>query len=192
MGQRHGLGALQVRVPREVGVARLLGSSQQHLLQGQHPLGHLEQGPLRVEPEVGGDLVVAAPSRVQLGARRAGQLRDATLHRRVDVLVGRHEGERPVGQLDIDLVQGGEHVVALRLGEHTRPHQSPDVGARALDVVGGEALVEREADGEGEELVRGTALEATVPQGHECKWPWVPAQVSTDRPHRRTNPAESS
>ena len=49
---------------------------------------------LDVEPQVGGDLVVAAPARVQLGAGGTGQLGDPALDRGVDVLVGRLEHER--------------------------------------------------------------------------------------------------
>ena len=56
-----------------------------------------------------------------------------------------------------------------------------------------------QAHREGEQLLGRPALEPPVPQtvGHcvepvPLSWPWVPAQVSTERPQRRTKPAESS
>src|SRR5690606_25295614 len=122
------------------------------------------------------------------------------------VLVGRGELEAALGQLALDLVEGPEHGVALGLGEHPGSHQPPDVGPGAGDVVGGEALVEGQAHRVGEQLFGRSALEAAVPEGgHQTSsgpcgwacgavpsWPCTPAQVSTDRPQSRTNPAESS
>ena len=72
-----------------------------------------------------------------------------------------------------------------------------DVRARAREVVGREAPVERQALGEREQLVGRTVGEAAVPEGHAPgasgrDRPAARAHVSTDRPHRRTKPAESS
>ena len=83
------------------------------------------------------------------------------------------------------------------VGEHADTRQHGDVRARAREVVGREPPVERQALGEREQLVGRTVGEATVPEGHAPGA--VPgtallarAHVSTDRPHRRTKPAESS
>ncbi len=104
MGQQHGLGPLEVGVARQVGVARLLGPGQEDLLEGNDAGGHLAKGPLGVEPQVGGHLVVPAPAGVQLGAHVAGELRHAPLHGGVDVLVVRDKGQRARRQLPLDLV----------------------------------------------------------------------------------------
>ena len=104
-----------------------------------------------------------------------------------------------LGQLLLHLVEGGQHLVALGVGEDADAGQPAHVGAGPGDVVGRQALVEGQAHGEGEQLLGRPALEATVPERGAgagavgpSRWPWVPAQVSTDRPHRRTKPAESS
>ena len=49
----------------------------------------------------------------------------------------------PSASSRLDLVEGGEHLVALGVGEDPDARQAADVGARAGDVVGREALVER-------------------------------------------------
>ncbi len=82
MGQQDRLGPLQVGVAGQVGTVGLLGPGQQDLLEPHDLGGQRGQLPLGVEPEVGGDLVVAAPARVQLGADVAGDLGDPALHRR--------------------------------------------------------------------------------------------------------------
>ena len=72
--------------------------------------------------------------------------------------------------------------------------EAAHVRTRAGDVDLRQALVERQAHGEREELLRGTAFEAAVPQrgqgycSQPCRW----AHVSMPRPQRRTKPAESS
>src|SRR5690349_14899918 len=92
--EEHRLGALQVRVTGQVGVAGVTRALQQYLLQTG------ERGDLRLalaaqpEPQRERDLVVAAAAGVQLGAGRAGDLGDAPFDRGVDVLVARDERER--------------------------------------------------------------------------------------------------
>ena len=96
-----------------------------------------------------GDLVVAAPAGVELGAGGARELGDPALDRGVDVLVGRRERERAVVQLDADAV---ERVARSR----TAPSSvsSPTDASMATCAreparsSWREALVERQADGE--------------------------------------------
>ena len=72
----------------------------------------------------------------------AGQLGDATLDRRVDVLVGSGEHERLVGKLGGDGVERGEDRVAFGRGDDPDLREHRHVGARSFDVLRGEAPVE--------------------------------------------------
>ena len=85
------------------------------------------------------------------------------------------------------------------VGEQPDARQPGDVRARTREVVGREAPVERQALGEREQLVGRALGEAAVPEGHvpvatgsAAGPPCSRAHVSTERPQRRTKPAESS
>ena len=129
VGQKHGLGPLQVGVARQVDVLGGLGPLQQDLLQAVDPAGHHQQLPLGEEAQVGGDLVVAAPARVQAGADLAGDLGDPPLDGRVDVLVRGTEHQGAGGQLVGHPVQGGEQDLGVRVGEDADGGQPPYVGS---------------------------------------------------------------
>ena len=209
VGEEDGLGPLHVGVAGEVDVlgVGLARPAQQHLHEVAEAPGHYPPLPADVEPQVEGDLVVAAPPGVELGPGRAGQLGDPALHGGVDVLVERQERERPRLQLGLDPGQGGGHDRPLLLGDEPHPGQHVDVGPGAGQVVGGEAGVERQALGEVEELLGRGVAEPALPQGpapprigrlgHDadpaggCGAPWRRAQVSTDSPHSRTKPSAS-
>ena len=104
---------------------------------------------------------------MQLPAGRASELGHPALHRGVDVLVGVDERERAVGQLAFHPVEGVEHRRHLGVVEDAGAAQPADVGPAAGDVVGGEALVEREAHRVGEQRLGRPAGEPSVPQrGH--------------------------
>ena len=94
VGEQHRLGPLEVGVAGQVGVAGRLGPGQQHVLQGDDEPGDGDQLALAPQPQVGGDLVVAAAGGVQLGAGGAGELGDPALDGGVDVLVALDERER--------------------------------------------------------------------------------------------------
>ena len=87
VGEVHGLGALEVGIARHRPVQVLLGSVGQRRHQRGDPLGGPERVRAHEHRDVGGDLVVARARRVQLAARRPGQLGHPALDRRVDVLV---------------------------------------------------------------------------------------------------------
>ena len=125
---------------------------------------HLDQLALAPQAQVGGHLVVAAAGGVQLGARRAGELGDAALDRGVDVLVRLDEHERTVADLALDLIERGEHRVALVVRDQPDPGEAAHVGARAGDVVAPEAAVERQARRVRHQRCVGAAFEAAVPQ----------------------------
>ncbi len=130
---------------------------------------------------------------MELGAGGSRQLGDAALDRSVDVLVGRRELEAAVLQLGRDPVERGQHDLGLVAIQDPGSGQPADVGSRPGYVVGREALVDWQAHSEGEQLVGRRTGEAPLIQGHcDAPGPWMPDHVSTPRPHRRTNPAESS
>jgi hypothetical protein len=200
VGEEDRLGPLQVGVAGQVGLTGSGRPRQEDLLQVEHPAGDGEQLPLGVEAQVGGDLVVTAAAGVQAGADVAGDLGHPALHRRVDVLVARGEGEAARRELLAHSRQGSEEDLAVGGPEQADPYQPPHVGGRAGQVVGGEAPVDAQAHGVGEQLLGRTGpLEAPLPEGHDplgsagarptltCR----AAHVATPRPHRRTNPSAS-
>ena len=93
VGEQHRLCTLQVRVAGQIGVARPDRTLEQHLLQPDQRNRHLRELALAPQPQIGRDLVVAAPGRVQLAAGGAGELGDPPLDGGVDVLVGFDEDE---------------------------------------------------------------------------------------------------
>ena len=134
VGEEDGLGPLGVGVAGQVGVAGVDGR------QGARPAnrrraGDLDELALAPQPQIGRDLVVAAPCGVHLGARRPGQLGDPALDRRVDVLVGWHEVERAVGELG-STSSRARRIRATSRRRGARLVRGRDVGARSGDVVG--------------------------------------------------------
>ena len=127
VGQQHRLRLLEVRVARQVRLADIVGAGRQRRLQAADETRQFGQLPPDPEPKVGGDLVVATPPRVEPGAGVAGQLGDPPLDRRVDVLVGRDEGERAVTHLQLDGVEGGQHCGRVVRVEQADAGQHPDV-----------------------------------------------------------------
>jgi hypothetical protein len=79
---------------------------------------------------------------VQLAADGPCDRRDAPLDRHVDVLVLGLERERAGGQLGLDGVERRQQRVALLGAEDRLRREHPRMGARALDVVGPQPLVE--------------------------------------------------
>ena len=101
------------------------------------------------------------------GAGVAGQLGDPPLDRRVDVLVRGDEGERAVGHLRLDGIEGDEYGVGVVGIEQADTGQHPDVRPRAGDVLPEHPPVEGKAVVEGLEGLGGALGEATVPErGH--------------------------
>ena len=161
------------------------------------------------KPEVGGHLVVAAAPGVEPGAGLAGQLGDPALDGGVDVLVAGLEDEGPLGQLLLDLGERAEQDTGLLGDIEPAAAEATDMGPAAGDVVGGEPAVEREALGEGEELLgrlpapKRPCHSVTAPCAGRAPSPRAPgtwgavapepercrlAQVSIPRPQIFTNP----
>jgi len=165
VGQQDGLGPLQVRVARKIGLAHLVGPLGQDALEGEDAVHDHPQLPLGEQAQVSGHLVVATPTGVELGPRRTGDLGHPALDRGVDVLVRRLEGE------------------------------AADMSPRAGEVVARQPHVEGQADRVRQQLLGRPVPEPPVPEGQGssafCSRR-LAAQVSRPRPHRRTKPALSS
>ncbi len=98
--------------------------------------GDLEELPLAPQPEIGGDLIVAAARGVELAAGRPRQLGDPTFDRGVDVLVALDEHER-VRRPSRGATWSSASSTASRsvVGEQPDAGEAPDVRLRAGDVV---------------------------------------------------------
>ena len=145
VGQQHRLCPLEVGVAGQVGLASLVGSVSERFLKVGDQADDLTQFPHHPEPQVGGHLVVAAPAGVEAGSSLPGQFGDPPLYRRVDVLVVGCEGERVVGHLSLDDIQGVKHRLAVGLLQQPDVDQHPHVGSRPGDVVGVEPPVDGQA-----------------------------------------------
>ena len=145
MGQPHRLGTLQVRVARAgacPGVAAAWSTRTPARSRDRRPL--CVDGIAQVQQDVGGDLIVAAAAGVQPPPGIPDQLGQAPLDGGMDVLVGRLDGERPVPELRLDPVEPVGDRPPVSLGQHAGLHQHAGVRARAGDVLGPHARVDRE------------------------------------------------
>ena len=135
MAQVHRLRALEVRVSRQRPVRVLLGACQQRRHERAEQAQGLPGALARVHRHVRCDLVVARTRGVQALSRRAGDLRDAPLDRRVDVLVLCAEAEAILAQLLLDHIEAGQQRVAVGPLHHSALRQHAHVRARLRDVL---------------------------------------------------------
>ena len=125
VAEHHRLRVLQVGHARRRGVQVLLGLGEQRGLQLGHP-GHHPPGVVaQVQPQVGGDLVVAAAAGPQLAAERADPLQQAALQRGVHVLVGHRGPEAAVLAGRVQAVQRGRAAGPARRRRAARPGAAP-------------------------------------------------------------------
>ena len=101
-----------------------------------------------VEPQIGGHLVVAAPRGVQLAAGVAEAVSQGRLNVEMDIFLGGGELELAVSDLPADLLERLRDRVGLGHRHQAARGQHPRVGDRAVDVVVGQATIERDALGE--------------------------------------------
>ena len=125
MSEQHGLRALQVRVARQDRVAGCIGARHEDLLQRVGAARDLPTFAAEPEAEIGGNLVVAAASGVELGASRSRELGHPSFHCGVDVLIRRGELEAAVTQLPIHRIESAEDRCDLRVA------QQPDASEHA-------------------------------------------------------------
>ena len=158
--QVDGLRALQVRLAGEAPVEMLLGALQQHLQQLDEQLLGAERVGAHEEREVGGHLVVARARGVELAADRPDQLDQPPLDRHVDVLVVRPDLERVLVDLLADRGQAALYLAQVLARDDVARGKHPGVGARLLEVVRSQPVVERHR--------RVQALEERVLRGGEA------------------------
>ena len=122
------------------------------------------------EPQVGRDLVVAAAAGVELAADVADAVDQRPLDVHVDVFQLVAEREVAGGDLLADLLQAGDDLVPLVVGEDADLGQHVGVGDRAADVVGVEPAVEAHAFGELLDAAVRRLVEHTAPRlaGQSC------------------------
>ncbi|MND45824.1 hypothetical protein D3C80_366880 [compost metagenome] len=162
VAEGHRLGGLQVGEAGHDGVGFRLGQAEQALLQTGDFLDDGIDFIAQPQADVGGHLVVAATTGVQLLAGDA----DAVGQARLDVHVHVFQVHAPVEvaglDLALDLLQAVDDGIAFRFVEHADLCQHGGVGDGAHDVVAIQALVEVNGRGEtGDEGVDGLAEAAT-------------------------------
>ena len=129
-----GLGVLQMGVAGHGQIQIRFCAFDERLLQiGEHFL-HLRACLHQPEPEVGGDLVVAAAASVQLAAYSAHNFGQAALNGRMNVFIRGIELETAVGQLLFHRIQPRDDGVGFWLRQHACANQSlcPRFAARNI------------------------------------------------------------
>ena len=142
MRKQHRLRPLEMRVARQVHVPCLTGAVQEDVLECHDIDGDGGERTSRPQAKVGGDLVVAAPSGVELGAHVTGKLGDAPLDGGVDILVVRCECERAGCELLADHVECTQQLVDLFGAHDPVTPEAAHVGLRADQIDLGQCAVE--------------------------------------------------
>jgi hypothetical protein len=204
------LGTLEVRVTRHDPTRMAIGLSAKSF-DHRRDLGcQLARGSAAVEAQVQRDLVVARSARMQRGSGR-GDLGQAPLDRRVDVLVRVEERERSRIELPADPAQASLDGGQLRGRDDPGGAEATRVSEAAGDVEWVELIVGVKGRGEALELREKAPLEATAPQlfvrgfggyfpsrltspnrlprSRACRRPWTWADVRTPMPQSLMNPA---
>ena len=165
MCEQHRLRPLQVRVAGQVGVAGADGAIEEHSLQFVETPGDAEQFTLAPQAQVGRHLIVTAPGRVELAARRSGQLGHAAFDGGVDVFVTLDEDELAGLDLDGGLLERFQYRIPLCSGEETDAGEPTYVRLRAVDVVAPHDAVEGQADRVRHQRLGRATGKTAVPQG---------------------------
>ena len=164
MAERDRLGGCRWVKPGRRRVDVPLGLLDQRVGQLDEPAGHAAGVVAQVQPQVGGDLVVAGPAGAQLAAERAEPLQQAAFERGVHVLVvdGGPELAGRAGRLQV--VQRGEHAAQLVGVEQAGPGQHPGVRPGGGQVVRGQPPVELHAHRQPGQRLGRPAGEPPTPQ----------------------------
>ena len=106
MREHDRLGSLEMGVPGQIRLAACHSPSEQRLTKPVDPMCNLDELTLGIQAQVGRDLIVAAATRVQTGARFTSQLSDASLDRRVNVFIGTVKRKRSGDEFCLNHVEG--------------------------------------------------------------------------------------
>ncbi len=164
MGEEDRLGPLQMGVAGKDDPEKLFGPGDDGFLDLHEEPENLVDFIAQVQPEIDGNLVVAAAPRVQLSPDGADPADQATLDRHVDVLVREIEGKFPGIDLPADSQQTLDDPLRLGLRQDAPLSQHPRVGDAAGDVVPVEQDVVRDRSGELLDEPVGRAVEAPPPR----------------------------
>ena len=209
MADRHRLRALQVCVTGHQPARMRAGLGAESVHQHGDRRDELRRGHPAVEPQIQRDLVVARAPSVKRGAGW-GDLGQASLDRRVDVLVGCAELELAAVELAPDAAKAALDRRQSRFGENARLGQPPSVGDAAGDVERVELEIRFQRGRELLELWMEVLPKASspefagffrrygvslftsprrLPSSRACSCPWTRAEVRTPIPHSLMKPA---
>ena len=165
VAERHRLCRLEMRVAGHHRVGVLFGPVDQDTLKRPQPAIEAVEGIAHPQPEVGGDLVVAAAGGVQSAGHRPDPLGQRRLHIHVNVLQRRLEHQPARCDVLGDLIEPGDDRRGVVPGQDAGAGQHLGMGLGRPDVLVGKAAVE--VDGRVDALHdRGrSAGEAAAPQG---------------------------
>src|SRR5688500_11692776 len=113
MGQGDRLGPLQMSVTRQKIVDMILGLVDEAALdleQGSDGLKKMIPG---VEPQIGGDLVVAGAGGMKLAAGRPDPLGELGLDVEMDVFLGHIPTESPAADVAVDRLEAGDDLLGF-------------------------------------------------------------------------------
>src|SRR5829696_199779 len=146
----------------------LFGESGNHLL---HSGGQLTHRIAQVQPNQRCDLIISGPPGAQPATEiGTDNLDQPALQRAVDVLVGFHRSKGPRCDLGRHLVQSGDHVGELVVGQQPRAVQGTSVCPGAGDVVRSQSPIKLGGPAEVEQRHCGISAEPTAPQP-ACTFP---------------------
>ena len=166
VSKAHGLGALQVGVPRQNRVDVLVGPRDQHAGQLTERRGLRLTVTTDPQQGVGRGLVVAATRRVQATPRITRDLGQPPFHGGVNVFVSRYEHEGTRRHLRCNLVEPRQHRRSV-LGRHDAASaEHPGVCPGPVDVLPPQPPVHRQRLVEPLERLRRAPLKPPAPQSH--------------------------
>ncbi len=184
VGEPHGLRALQMRVPRHQRVEMLARAIYEGAR--QCPEGRCLGDAVLADPQqrVRDDLIIAAAPGVQAATRIAGDLREASLHGGVDVLIPGREYERARLHLTRDGHQTGLNGGPVGGTDDSLRREHAGVGLGSPNVLPPQALIYRQGRVEGIKRLGGRSDESATPQPRRLAAHAAPAPTGIGVPAR--------